>query len=164
LQPFFITIGAPAPEVFHRGVTQLFLTQGLEKKCPGEAQLAALLCHELGRMVAEREALASPQTRNPERRPPMEVPFGNAGHIEAADQVRLAELDKFDKERRRSRAPAVAPDPKVLARLYLKNAGYPEAALEGVLPLLQEAQKNCAFETQLKSGPALPLPAWGPQK
>jgi hypothetical protein len=162
LQPFFITIGSPDAELFHRGPAELYITEGLEKKCTSEGQLAALLCLELGKMVAEREALTAPQARKPERRPPIEVPMGNAGQFSGADEVRLAELAKFERERA---APTVAvplPDPTVLARLYLKNAKYPEAELDAVAPLLKEARKNYGLEKQMKSGPA--APSWGPKQ
>jgi hypothetical protein len=153
LRPVFITIGTSVPEVFHRGTTELYITEGMVKQCPADGQLAAVLCNELGKMVAEREALAGPQIRNPERRLPINVPWGNSGQIDAADQVRLAEEEKFDRERRRPTLPLPPPDPSMLARLYLKNANYPETDLETVAPLLQAAQKNCDLEQQIKRAP-----------
>jgi hypothetical protein len=152
LKPAFATIGAPTPEVFHRGVAELYITEGLVKQCASENQLAAILCSELGKMVAEREALAVPQTRNPERRLPISVPYGNSGQIDAADQVRLAEEEKFDRERPRPTVYLPPPDPKVLARLYLKNAHYQEADFDAAAPLLQAAQENFDFERQIKGG------------
>jgi len=162
LHPKFITIGSPTPEVFHRGPTALYITEGLVKQCTTENQLAAILCNELAKMVAEREALAGPQIRNPERRLPINVPYGNAGQIDAADQVRLAEEEKFDRERRRPTESLPPPDPVLLARLFLKNAHFQETDLDAVAPLLQAAQKNCTLEQQLKAGP--PMTAWVPKQ
>ncbi len=162
LHPHFITIGSPAAEVFHRGPTALYITEGLVKQCTAENQLAAVLCNELGKMVAEREALAGPQIRKPDRRLPINVPYGNSGQIDAADQVRVAEEAKFDRDNPRSAGPLPPPDPVLLARLFLKNAHYQEADLDAVAPLLQGAQKNCALEQQLKAAPV--ATAWVPKQ
>jgi hypothetical protein len=163
LQPLFITIRSEQPELFHRGVTELYITEGLVKKCDTEGKLAAVLAHELGRMVAEREALAGPQARNPERRPPAAVPVGNAGQPGPADLVHEAELAKFDQENPRPTRPMPPPDPKVLARSYLKKANYAEADFEAVAPLLRAADANCSLEKQIKAAPPA-VPAWNPAK
>jgi hypothetical protein len=154
-KPSFRTIGVPRPELFHRGVTELYITEGLVKLCPTDAQLAAVLCHELGKMVAEREALAGPDIRNPDRRAPMEFRGGNAGQFDGADQVRAAELAKFGPSRPRAARPLPLPDPKALARLYLKNAGFAERDLDAVAPQLQAADGNFALEKQLKAKTAV---------
>jgi hypothetical protein len=162
LQPFFATAGCSQPELFHRGVT-LYITEGLVKQCQTEGQLAAVLSFELARMVAEREALATPQTRRPERRPPPDVPFGNSGQGSGAfDQVREAELVKTGAERRRAVEMLPPPDAKVLARMYLKKAGYPEAELDAVEPLLAGARANCTLENQVKAAPA--ASPWTPSR
>ncbi len=150
LRPYFLTLGSPQPELFHRGVTELFITEGLVKQCADEAQLAAVLCHELAKMVAEREALAPPQIRNPDRRPPPSVPFGNDGQFDGVSQVRLAEEAKFERQRPPTGQPLPPPNPKVLARDYLKQAGYPAADLDKVEPLLQAARGNFSLEKQIR--------------
>src|SRR4051812_17171997 len=43
-RPLFRTVGSPQPEVFHRGTTDVFVTEGLVKQCPTDGQLAAILC------------------------------------------------------------------------------------------------------------------------
>jgi hypothetical protein len=161
LRPVFITIGSPEPEVFHGGVNAVYVTQGLVQKCQTDGQLAAVLSLELGKMVSEREALASPGSRRPERRPPPEVPFGNAGQGAGAfDQVREAELARFGPVRRRPAEVLPPPDPKLLAREYLKKTGYLEAELDGVTPLLDAARGNYNLEKQLKAT----TPAWSPTR
>src|SRR5262249_57902882 len=52
VKPVFRTIGAPQLEVFHRGTLEVIVTEGLVQQCPDEGRLAAVLCHELGRMVS----------------------------------------------------------------------------------------------------------------
>jgi hypothetical protein len=162
LQPLLITVGSPQPEVFHRGVGELLVTEGLVKKCANEGQLAAVLCVEMGKMVAEREALAGPHLRHPDRRPPAAVPIGNSGQFNAADQVHLAEEARFDKENPRFNRPVAPPDPQVLARLYLKKAGYAETELETAAPLLDAARANFVVEKQMKA--AGQVPQWTPAK
>jgi hypothetical protein len=161
LRPLFATIGAPKEEVFHQGTGTIWVTEGLVKLCQGDGQLAALLCVELGKMVSEREALASPQMRNPEHRPPMDMPIGNAGQFSAPDLTRMAELAPYDRERQRAAKRLPPPDPNVLARGYLEKAGFAKTELEAVAPLLGAAERNCALEKQI-NGAA--VPAWTAQK
>ncbi len=54
LKPLFRTIGVTQLEVFHRGTAEVDITEGLVKQCASDGQLAAILCQELGKMVAER--------------------------------------------------------------------------------------------------------------
>jgi hypothetical protein len=68
------------------------------------------------------------------------------------DGTRLAELAKFEKERPKPGAAPPPPDPMVLARIYLKKAGFDPRELDVVAPLLQEARASCAIERQLISG------------
>jgi hypothetical protein len=160
LKPTFVAIGGAQPEIFHSGTTSVFITEGLIKQCTSDGQLAAVLCTELGKMVAEREAKADPRSRSPEYLPPMDVPIGNDsfGAMGSADQTHLAELAKFQRERRAPSAPRpLPPDPRTLAKLYLSKAGYPESDLESVAPILADAAKNSTFEKQFTGpGPARP--------
>ncbi len=56
VRPLFGTIGSEQPEVFHLETNLIYVTEGLVKKCRSDADLAAVLAAELGKMVAEREA------------------------------------------------------------------------------------------------------------
>jgi hypothetical protein len=156
-RPMFITIGGPQPEVFHRETSAVFITEGLVKQCATEAQLAAVLCHELGKMVSEREAVAGARGRSLESAPPPEMRVGNdgGGAYGAADLTRLAELGKYEQARRK--APALPPDPQVLARTYLTNAGFAPGELDAAESLLHAAAGNSTFEKQFSSpGPERP--------
>jgi hypothetical protein len=161
VKPLFRTIGVPQAEAFHYGTAEIDITEGLVKQCQTDGQLAAILCTELGKMVAEREALAGPEARQPEREPPPDVRIGtdNAGSFGPADQTHLAELAKFEKRRRRSDTPPLAlPDPQALARTYLTQSGYPEKELEDAAPLLRSAAANSSLEKQLTPNP--PIRPW----
>jgi hypothetical protein len=153
VKPLFRTIGSPQPELFHVGTAEIIITEGMVNQCQTEAELAAVLCRELGNMISEREVLAGPQIRCPEREPPMDVRVGNdnAGAFGPADQTHLAELGKFEKEQRRSSSVPPPPDPQVLARTYLKQAGFAEKDLDAVASILQAAAANSNFEKQFNS-------------
>jgi hypothetical protein len=146
----FTTIGAPQAEVFHRGATDIFITEGLVRQCATDGQLAAVLCLELGKLVSEREALTPASVRQPERMPPIDTGIGrDTGWGVAPDQTRLRELADFDRDRRQRQQPIAPPDPAVLARLYLVRAGYHDADLQAAGPLLQQAQGNAGLEKQM---------------
>lgn len=163
LQPQFRTIGTPQLEVFHQGTSEVLITEGLAKQCTTDGQLAAILSRELARMVAERESLAGPDMRRPERLPPMEVRIGNdngAGFGPAPDQTYLAELGKFEKDRRNMNQPLTTPDPDALARAYLTRAGFAPAELDEVQPTLKAAAENATFARQLKAAPSPQARNW----
>jgi hypothetical protein len=159
LKPLFATIGSPSPEIFHgeqHGTAMVYVTQGLVQQCKTEAELAALLSRELGKMVSEREARTSAQTRDPERLPPLDVPIGQAGMSgvnSSPDLTHMAEMGRFENTHPRRRGPLPAPDPMALARIYLSKAGYREADLDFARPLFNAAEKNVALEKQLGRQP-----------
>jgi hypothetical protein len=163
LKPRFHTIGAspqgaPPAEVFHQATEGVYITETLVKQCATEGQLAAVLSQELGKMVSEREALAGPQGRAPEREAPLDVRL-NSDYVGSfggpADHTNLAERAKFDTIRRPGSP--LPPDPAVLARAYLAKAGYAPADYEQAAPLLRQAAVNHTLEKQLVNpGPARP--------
>jgi hypothetical protein len=152
LHPQILPVGVPAVEVFHKGTEVLYITEGMSRKCTTEGQLAAVLAFEMGRMVAEREALAAPEARRPERLPPPDSHVGtdSGGPFGSPDGTHLAELAKFEKEHpRRPAAPPRIPDAMALAKHYLETAGYSAKELDDVAPLLKEARRQDGFERQL---------------
>src|SRR5258708_6500896 len=56
IEPVVTVIGIPDAVLFHRGPSQLFISEGLVKKCKTEPELAAVLCSELGQMMAQKRA------------------------------------------------------------------------------------------------------------
>src|SRR5262245_31992982 len=98
-RPLFHTIGAPQPDIFHRGNTDVLVTEGLVRQCATDGQLAAVLCAELGKMVSEREAATPTAVRRPDRLTPIDTRIGiDTGWGTAPDQTRLRELADFDKD------------------------------------------------------------------
>lgn len=158
IRPSFQTLGSPTPELFHRGTIAVVITEGLTKQCRSDGQLAALLAYEMGRMVAEREALASPAMRVPEKLPPLESRVGtdSGGVFGSADGVRLAELARLDKDRvKPDSPPPPPPDPRVLAVSYLEKAGFSAKDLEEVGPLVKQVRGQGDFERQLQGSPVV---------
>jgi hypothetical protein len=156
LRPFFHTLGVANPELFHQGQNAVYITEGLAKQCQTESQLAALLAYELGRMVAEREVLATPEMRRPERLPPMRSGVGSdsRGTFGSPDATELTELARWDHERPRPKAPPPAPpDVQVLARGYLQKAGFTPKDLDDVTPLLRQSRSHNDLERQMQGQP-----------
>jgi Peptidase family M48 len=160
MKPQFMVIGSPQGEIFHKKNEAVFITDGLVKQCRSEGELAAVLCHELGKMVSEREIQSAPGVWRQRRLPPPDVRIGNEGPGETgADRTRLAELATFEQDRRRdTAAPPLPPDPNLLARTYLQKAGFLEADLKAAQPLLQAAAANMTFEKQMTKPP---VSNWG---
>jgi len=161
LHPAFRTAGLPTPEIFHRGVDELFITEGLVSQCKTDAQLAALLSLELGKMLVEREVRAGPDARRPDRLPPIRSGVGTG--INSAfgpeDGMQAYEMYKYEQEQRRPKVPLL-PDPKAVARTYLSKAGYSPRNLDEAAPLIKTANSNVKLERQIVGGgdPLQPAP------
>src|SRR5713101_3346729 len=155
MKPQFMVIGSPQPEIFHKKNEALYITDGLVNRCKTDGELAAVLCHELGKMVSDREVQMGPQAWNPRREPPSEALIGTEGPggSISPDRTRQAELALFDQERRQAARPALPPDPNLLARTYLQKAGFAEADMRAAETHLQAAAANIAFEKQMVKPP-----------
>lgn len=147
LKPRFAAILSPNPELFHLEDRVVFITEGLVGECKTDAQLAALLSYELGRMVAEREARTRPDYRL--ARSPITVPIGNAAHNSSPDLTPLAEAAKREAEKPRT-VTAPRPDPTFLARHYLEQAGFARGDFDTVQPMLRKAEQNIQLERQIR--------------
>jgi hypothetical protein len=147
VRPHFITCGGDAPpELFHAGDTAVYITETLARKCKTEGELAALLSMELGRMASEKAAIGLGDV--PDRGPPPVVNVGNeyGGRFGPADGTRMMEMAKFERQRALAREQAAPPAPDVLARVYLKAAGYNSADLDTVAPLLRSVESSGQLE------------------
>jgi hypothetical protein len=158
VRPTFSCIGAPQPTVFHRlskDACEVFISEGLVKRCQTEGQLAAVLCTELGKAGSERAAQAHPAAVRPDRDPPPAAPVGtdSRGPFGSPDGTRLAELGKIDRLRQEATQPLPPPSPDILARGYLVRAGYPADDLKAVAPLLRAAEQDTSFEKQMTGRP-----------
>jgi predicted Zn-dependent protease len=156
VRPLFITVGSPKPEIFHRGGGvegyQIYLSEGLVDRCKDDAELAAVLAVELGKIVAEREALTR-AGKPPEKPQPISEPIGNdvVGTFGSPDGTHAMELARLEKERRKAAPPA---QPDVLARRYLEQAGYQPGVVDDVALLLRQAEDTFVVEKHLETSAA----------
>lgn len=159
IEPFFTTIGVPESVLFHRGPNNLFISEGLVKLCKTDAELAAVLCSELGQMVAEKKAA---KRYGIDRDSIPDVALPGSGSVMSGggtpfDAARQAELGYMQRQPRAT--PTVDPvDAARQARQLLTGAGFDGAVLDQVQPLLKQSERGMKIQKQM-SGSA-PPPAW----
>lgn len=152
VRPTFTTIGAPTEEIFHNSDKIIFITEGLARECRTDGQLAAVLCHELGKMEAEHQEQAGPP---PDHGPPMDVPVGPdyGGALGSPDRTHAMELAVYEHKRQTALRVAATPaDPDALARAIFEKAGGAAADFDAAAPLLHAAEGHMDFEKQM-AGP-----------
>lgn len=159
LRPIVLTIGDPdRVEIFHRASGEILLTEGLIRQCSTEEQLAAFLCWEWAKVLAERQLQheAIRDRRLPLSPPPLRDVSGSGN---TPDQTDVAERAKLDKRPATTRPTDVVASSTIpLAEQMLVNSGYSAKALEGALHLLRTTQTGGSLERQM----ALPKqpPSW----
>lgn len=144
IEASFQVIGQPDALIFHRDHYSVFISDALVEQCATDAELAAVLCSELGRMVAER--------RNLSRMGYLES-FSQVPS-EAGDAMRTAELALQAKAENTKELT----DPKKIALEMLQTAGHDPALLAKVEPILRGANRNRDVLRQL--GGVGAEPAW----
>lgn len=150
IKPAFHTIGTAQAEVFHKGVDQIMITDGLVKDCTDD-QLAAVLAVELVKMLGEQENSA-PTGKITDRTQGLDFPIGNDRSLVfgPADGTRIAERYELDRMRMKNKATGAGTiDPKIIARGYLSKAGYPSKAVDSISGLLKKADENFKLEKQM---------------
>lgn len=160
LRPSFLTVGFPHPEIMHGGGGlagyHVTVSTGLINQCKTDAELAAVLALEMGKIVAERESAAGPSVKQPQQARPPEVPVGTdaGGTFGPPDGTRMMELARSEPKRNRTnRSPA--PAPEALAKGYLSKAGFDPGVLVEVGPLLRKAEGHGEMEKTVKTAELL---------
>lgn len=151
LRPSFAAVGKEHVEIFHQGTHIIYITEGLVKQCKTDAQLAAVLSLELGKMTAEQAALAPKADAGDVG--PLEVPIGNIVSPGAVDLPAMAERARHENGRKKAKWRAL-PDPQRLAETYLTNAGHSKKELAAIGPLLAQAERNFLIEKQFNGSPS----------
>ena len=102
-------------------------------------------------MVAERAVLPDPVAQVREGRGPIDMPVGNdsGGPLGSADGTRRMELSKFV-EQGQPKPAATPPSPEVLARKYLRKAGFAPADLDDAAPALKATEDHSTLEKLVK--------------
>ena len=152
----FRAAGQPTPEIFHQSNNSIVVTQKLVEMCKTDAELAAVLAMEMGKMSAERIVLAPLDSNELEIHKPIDPGrIGNevAGVANAQDPFRLQEMALYEEDQRKQFAASHLPDPNRLARLYLRRAGYSEAELDHVKPILRAADQHSDLQRQMTIAP-----------
>ena len=156
IEPLFMTPGIPETVLFHRGAEELVISEGLVKQCKTEAELAAVLCSELGQMVAEKRAVRRVGADR-DHFPDAGLPGGvsTAGGT-ADDPARAAELAYRERRQPKTTTAAEPVDAAKLARDLMKGAGFDPAELDRVEPLLKQSDRGAALKKQLGGSAAAP--------
>jgi hypothetical protein len=155
LDPLFMTINPSETVLFHRGTEQLWISEKLVKMCHSDAELAALLCTELGRMMAEKR-LAQKVGRDKESIPDVVSPTGSAVDVFQTGTIASREMPIVPGGRDVGRGQST--DPATLARELLRGVGFDPAEFDKVAPLLKLAEGGETIRKQIVgSGP---VPTW----
>jgi predicted Zn-dependent protease len=139
-KPVFFTMGVPEVEISHNKSGMVILSEGLVERCPTDTELAAVICHELGKMAAERGP-----DRTGDREPVTpRLTHDVVGGTYEPDMTRMAEEAKFDRRSPRgdTRARDPRPDPRTLAENFLVKAGYKADDYARMEQILREADDN----------------------
>lgn len=137
VEPVFFTIGVREAEISHQRTGMVILSEGLVDRCPTDPELAAVICHELGKLAAEQA-----HDRANERDPGgPRLTRDVVGGTYEPDMTRLAEQAKFDRRNTRTdREPRR--DPRAIAENLLVNSGYQAGDLGRMDQLIREAEDN----------------------
>ena len=135
-----MTVGFKEPMLFHQG-SAVWVSEGLVERCLTDAELAAAISHELGKITVARPKTAP---RNEQDLPPL-VPGPSdvvgAGHT--ADMTAAAELAMASRRTARAKGPREPkPDPRTVAQNLFTKAGYPAEDFKRVDALVREAEDN----------------------
>lgn len=157
IEPLFFTIGVKEAVLFHRGPEQLVISEGLVEKCKSDAELAAVLCSELGQMVAEKRA-AKAVGRDVDPIPDATHGAGPFPGGSAYDAGQMANLAFHERQHPRGAARPDPIDAAKTARELLSGAGYSPAELDRVEPLLKQSDRGEKLKKQM--GGSAPPPDW----
>ncbi|CAN5386496.1 hypothetical protein BH11PLA2_BH11PLA2_08240 [soil metagenome] len=152
----FQVVGNPEPLLLHRDRFGVFISDSLVDQCKTDAELAAVLCTELAKLVAEQRSLTRMgyDTRS-------DVPMANSMGTNdlAGDPVRMAEGAIREQQSPRVNHEKVTKeltDPKAIAAELLKTSGHDVKNLETIEPLLKNLNKDRDLVKQLSGGSILP--------
>lgn len=156
VEPAFATAGVPETVLFHRGTELIVVSEGLVKKCKNDAELAAVLCTELGQMVAENQSLR--RAKN-EPIPESALP-GGASPASGSPSDPGLQAELAFRERGRPRAPRISETESAakLSRELLRGTGFDPAEYDRVEPLVKQSDRGVALRKQMSE--SAPPPKW----
>ncbi|MBA4190498.1 MAG: hypothetical protein C0467_21130 [Planctomycetaceae bacterium] len=158
LEPVIYTLGVPESVLFHRGSQELFISEGLVKKCKTEAELAAVLCTELGQMMAEKRGVR--RTGNDrDTIPDSALPGGvTVAGGTPVDLGREAEIALHERRHPRGSRPPETEGAAKFSRDLMKGAGFDEGEINRVEPLVRQSERGTILRKQMSD--SAPPPKW----
>ena len=139
--PIFFTMGVPEVEISHTKAGMVVLSEALVDRCKTDEELAAVICHELGKLAAA-QPVDRPADHEPPPAPRLTPDVVGGGY--GPDMTRLAEEAKYD--RRGPRAARTGREPRRDARSLAENfyvkAGNRSEDFGRVDQLFREAEDN----------------------
>jgi len=143
-KPVFSTLGVTEPMIFHRGTGQVVLSEGLVERCATDADLAAIICHELGKVAAARADKESARPSGIDLSPAPRLSSDVVGSGHSADMTRVAEEAMLSRRAPRDRETGrpARPDARTLARNLFNKTGHDAEHFTRVEPLYREAEEN----------------------
>ncbi|HEX4610641.1 MAG TPA: hypothetical protein VH092_20795 [Urbifossiella sp.] len=150
LDPLFNTVNIKDAALFHRGPAQLYISEGLVEKCKSESELAAVLCSQLGQMMAEKRRAAN-VGKDKDGIQGVDLPGANG-----FESAKATEIARQDSPARPFTADEM--NAELLARGLLRGAGFDPLELERVQPLLRQSDRGDAIRKQIAG--SAPDPKW----
>ena len=138
VKPIFFTMGVREVEISHNKSGMVILSEGLVERCPSDIELAAVICHELGKMAAERGTGRNGSTEPSGPRLTRDV----VGGTYEPDLTRLAEDAKFERRGLKGTGRDPRPDPRALGETFFVQAGYRADDYGRMDALVREAEDN----------------------
>lgn len=155
----FQVVGEKTPLLSHRDQHGIFISDSLVRDCKTDHELAAVLCSELAKIVAEQRNTTRMGYTNP--MPDIAINNGMEQNGIPADQFRLAQLAMWDERNAKASKPGETGNPpidaKQIALDLLKTSGYDAAAMEEVPGLIKNVNQNKGLVQQLSGRGASPI-------
>jgi len=156
IEPLFSTMKMKEDVLFHDGPEHLWISQGLVEKCATDAELTAVLCAELGKMIAEKR-MAKAVGRNVEPIPDASFGGNNLPGGNPFDAGRQVEVSLHEKQFPRT-ANNIDADATNIARELLQGSGYSTGELDRVEGLLKQSKRGEQLEKQMAG--SAPVSMW----
>ena len=138
MKPVFSTLGVTEVEISHDKSGHVIISEGLVERCPTDAELAAVICHELGKMAAENGAGRRGSAEPSGPRLARDVVGGSY----EPDLTRLVEDAKYERRGSRGAGRDPRPDPKAIGQSLFVEAGYRADDFARIESLVREAEDN----------------------
>ncbi|HVK14509.1 MAG TPA: M48 family metalloprotease [Gemmataceae bacterium] len=149
-KPVFYTLGLKDPMIFHRS-DGVVISEGLVEKCTTDEELAAVLCHELGRFAARYAERTPGRSADTDLPPAPALTRDVVGGGGGPDRTREAEAALMSRGNpRASGARRPAPDAKTLATNFYVRAGHKAEDFDRVADLVKTAEENAADREVMK--------------